>query len=288
MGRRQAPFHPLDRPPPIGALALALVGVTTVQVAINLADWRLAQPLNLPLPGLIKVPLAAETLAALRPEAADLRLIDPAQSEIGWFLERPLHLQPDAPIRPAKSFNVTVRPQATDVLVETGITDPLVGLALETGNGSFLKAIPIVSAGAQVLELDPEILAHGQSGLADLRLICDGRQRPFVREPNPAWRTFTVEPTSQDPPKQTAISRWKLKLPYAALPIGALAAESGATLFDRSVTMYETIDDGRGDKVNRALGDDRWRRAPGEPKRSLKLPLAVRPITDTFWIEIRN
>ena len=551
----------------IGALALALVGLNTVRAAINPADWRLAQPLNLALSGLIKVPLAAETLAALRPEAADLRLIDPAQSEIGWFLERPLRFQPDAPIRPAKSFNVTVSPHATVVLVETGITDPLGGLALETGNGSFLKAvdiegmmeggswqpittgvpfynryqgesrretsftahkwsrlritlddsktdavvitgvhllvvtsgptatvttqsvpitardegpeetrltldmgganldvasflvttdagffarptsvrvrtvehgewverliargllyrdgvgtnagsptnplppnitrleigesvpgrevilvihngdnpplpvsaigaelqpmrlvffarqagryqllvgnpavnlphydlaafadqlktaapntgvfdplgpnplfrpptvlpdpyalgatlnvsdwslrkaIPIVSAGAQVLELDPEILVHGQFDLADLRLVSDGRQRPFVREPNPVWRTLTVEPTSDDPPKQTTVGRWKLKLPYAALPIVAIAAESSATLFDRSVTVYETIDDSRGDKVNRVLGEARWRRAPGEPKRSLKLPLAARPTTDTFWIEIRN
>lgn len=552
-------------------LALATVWFEISQpaahAAINTSDWRQTQSLDIPAPGLIKIPLPAESLGALRPGAADLRVLDPTQGETGWYLERPLHFAPDAPVRDARSFKVTLRPRSTVVLVETGVSSPVGGLALETGAGSYLKAMtiegmgedqvwhpiaagvplyrryqgesrsettfaprpwqrlritlddsttdPVVvtgvrllvvtagpttslvtqpvrivardespretrltldlgsanlevasflvttdeglfirpvsvrirawergewveqtvargllyrdlagtntlgapaltpplfsrlelgasltarevilviqngdspplpinavamelqpvrlvfyarqpghyqllvgnlevpaprydlaafaeqikitqpgsgvlgplrpnelfrpstivpdpfvlgasgdfkdwffrksvqihRAGAQLLELDAEALARARPDLADLRLISDGRQRPFVRDPNPAWRTQTVNWVLDPDPKRSGISRWKIALPFSGLPITSLVAQSAATLFDRTVSLHESVDDGRGDKVDRFLGEARWRRAPGEVARALTLELTLRPITATLWLEIRD
>ena len=115
------------------------MGLNT-SAAVNRAEWRQSQPLEVTAPGLIKVALPAETLGALRPEAADLRLLDPAGAEVGWFLERPLRFAPEALVRRTKSFQVTLKPRATVLLLETGTTLPVAGLALEGGSGPFLKA----------------------------------------------------------------------------------------------------------------------------------------------------
>ena len=550
-------FRVVSRP----LVASLLLSASSSLAAVNRSEWQQSQPLDVAAPGLIKVALPAETLGALRPEAADLRLLDPAGAEVGWFLERPLRFAPEAPVRRVKSFQVMLKPRATVLLLETGTQVPIAGLALEGGSGSFLKAarlegsmdgevwqavadgvplyqryqgetrlqaafaphgwtwlrvtlddartepvpftgarlqlvmsgnlpglerkpvrilareelpsesrltldlgtanldlaalivtsdeglftrvaslrvravehgewaermvsrgllyrdltaggaatpeptrleigesvpgretvlviqngdnpplpvsavsvelspvllvfyarqagrhellagnpgcaaprydltafaeqfktatpqsatfgpsaanpgfqppavvpdpfalgaaldvaawrhrkaVPVTRSGAQQLELDLDVLAHAQTDLADLRLVSDGRQRPFVREAGAGWRTVAVEPAADDAPKQPAVSLWRLKLPHAGLPFVTLGAESSSVLFEREVTLFETVTDPRGEKFRRVLGEARWRHTPGETVRPLTLALTSRPTTDTLLMEIRN
>ena len=527
----------------------------------NRQEWRQIQPIEVSVPGLIKAQLPAETLGALRPDAADLRLLDPVGAEVGWLLERPLRFTPDAPVRQAKAFQSNLKPRATVLLLETGTTLPIAGLGLETGTGSFLKparvegsddgqswqlvadGLPVyqryqgethlqltfpphrwarmrvtlddartepvlftgarlqvvpsgsqmgiehksvrivsreelpgesrlvldigsanldlaalliasseglftrpaslrvrsvdhgnlvehtvargllfrgfstndqptaantrfevgesvpnreavlaiqngdspplpvsaiemellpvqlvfwarqvgrfellagnaecvaprydlstfadqirtatpqtatfgplaanptfrlttvvpdpfamgaaldVSAwrfrrplkisrdGAQQLELDLAILAGARADLADVRLVSEGRQRPFVREGGAGWRSVSVEPVPDNDRKNPEVSRWRLKLPYERLPVVSLSMDSTGALFDREVVVSETGMDSRGEIFRQILGETRWRRTPGVPLRPLTIPLASRPSTDTLWIEVRN
>lgn len=544
------------------ALAALLLSDIAAHAAVNRSEWRQRQSLEVATPGLIKVPLPSESLGALRPEAADLRLLDPAGGEVGWFLERPLRFAPETPVRRVKSFQATLKPRATTLLLETGTPLSIAGLALESGSGSFLKAarvegstdsqtwqpvaegvplyqryqgetrlqttfpphawtwlrvtlddartepvpftgarlqvvtsgaetglerkpvrivareelpgesrltldlgtanldlsalrvtsdegvftraaslrlrmlergawvehtiargllyrdlaadgtatpgptrfeigesvaaretvlviqngdspplpinalemelppvqlvfwarqagrfellagnpecaaprydlaafaeqfktappqsatfsplaanpvfqppavvpdpfalgaaldvsawrhrqpLPIAREGAQQLELDLAALAGAQPDLSDLRLVSEGRQRPFIREDGAGWRTVPVELTSANDPKQPTMSRWKLKLPQAGLPFVLLNAESTSALFEREVTLSEIVTDSRGETANRVLGVAHWRRQPGEVTRSLSLALTSRrPATDTLLLEIGN
>ena len=101
-------------------------------------------------------------------------------------------------------------------------------------------------------------------------------------------RMAGVEPAAADDPKQPALSRWQLKLPQAGLPVVSLTAESPSALFEREVTLSETVTDSRGEMYRRELGSARWRRTPGDVVRSLSFTLGSRPITDTLVLEIRN
>ena len=540
------------------SLILSAPGATA---AVDRSEWRLSQPLDVAAPGLIKVALPAGTLGALRPEAADLRLLDPTGTEVACFLERPLRFAAEAPVRRVKSFQATLKPRATVLLLETGVVSPIAGLALEGGSGSFLKAarlegsedgetwqvvadgvplyqryqgetrlqttfaprawkwlrvtlddarttpvpfidarlqvvtsdnpagaeqrpvrivsreelpdesrltldlgsanldlasllvasdeglftraaslrvrasdggrwtervvargllfrdlgadgtaprgptrleigepvpsreavlviqnggspplpvsavgmelapvrlvfyarqagrhellagnpgaaaprydlvafaeqfktaeprsatlgplaanpayrppavmpdpfalgagldlaawrhrkaVPVARDGAQLLELDLEVLAHARPDLADLRLVSEGRQRPFIREAGEGWRTVPVEPAAADDPKQPAVSIWRLKLPHPGLPVVSLTADSPSALFEREVTVSEIVSDFRGEKSRRVLGEARWRRTPGGIARPFTLALDSGPTTDTLSLEIRN
>ena len=52
--------------------------------------------------------------------------------------------------------------------------------ALDVAPWRFRKAIKEVRAGAQESELDLEVLAHADPGFADLRLVRDGNQLPYI------------------------------------------------------------------------------------------------------------
>ena len=542
-------------------LASLLFSASGATAAVDRSEWRLSQPLDVAAPGLIKVALPAGTLGVLRPEAADLRLLDPAAAEVACFLERPLRFAAEAPVRRVGSFQATLKPRATVLLLETGVASPIAGLALEGGSGSFLKAariegsadgetwqvvadgvplyqryqgetrlrttfaphawkwlrvtlddtrtgpvpftdarlqvvtsgnlpgaerkpvrivsreelpgesrltldlgsanldlasllvasdeglftraaslrvralersgwtervvsrgllfrdlgadgaatreptwleigesvpsreavlviqnggspplpisgvsmelppvrlvfyarqagrhellagnpgataprydlvafaeqfktaeprsatfgplaanpgfqppavmpdpfgfgagldvaawrhrkaVPVARDGAQQLELDLEVLAHARPDLADLRLVSEGRQRPFIREAGEGWRTVPVVSAAADDPKQPAVSIWRLKLPLAGVPFVSLTADSSSTLFEREVTVSETVSDSRGEKSRRVLGEARWRRTPGGTVRPFTLAHDSGPTTDTLWLEIRN
>lgn len=124
-------------------LALALLAGFQGVAAIKRSEWRLNQTVEIAAAGLVKTALPAETLGALRAEAPDLRLLDTAGAEVGWFLERPLRFTPDVPVRRVKSFQTTLQPRVTVLTMETGVSLPIGGLALESGTGSFLKAARI-------------------------------------------------------------------------------------------------------------------------------------------------
>ena len=162
------------------------------------------------------------------------------------------------------------------------------GAALDVSAWRYRKPLAIGRDGAQQVELDPAVLSGARADLSDLRLVSEGHQRPFVRETAAGWRTVPIDTTVADDAKRPTISRWKLKLPRAGLPLVSLDADSVSVLFEREVVLFEEVKDARGEMDRRILGEARWRRTPGERPRRLSLGLSTHPVTDTLWIEIRN
>lgn len=164
----------------------------------------------------------------------------------------------------------------------------VVGTTLDVSPWKFRKALKLLHAGAQQLELDLEVLAHAQAGFQDLRLMRGENQVPYVLERTSITRTltpaFTVTNDLKDPKRTT----WTIKLPQARLPLTRLSCTARSTLFERTVVLYEEIADERGEKSRRHLGSATWVQTPQRQNKELVLTFDTEPMTDTFLLTTDN
>src|SRR5208282_4189685 len=85
--------------------------------------------------------LPVETLDAARPALEDLRLYDDADNEVPYLIERPVPVV--KVVQNVKSFHVSLTPSNTVIVLETGLTQPLDDVTLETPTGSFIKPVRV-------------------------------------------------------------------------------------------------------------------------------------------------
>ncbi|MGD0536037.1 MAG: DUF3999 family protein [Verrucomicrobiota bacterium] len=162
------------------------------------------------------------------------------------------------------------------------------GAPLDTAGWRFRKPVTLPRAGAQQLELDLDVLAHAQPGFDDLRLLRGSNQVPFLIERTTVWRTLTPTVTAANDPERPRVSRWRLTLPQAGLPVTRLTGTSPTPLFRRELLLYEEVPDERGSKHRRVLGSASWTQQPDQPAASLSLICAGTPETDTLFLETDN
>jgi hypothetical protein len=162
------------------------------------------------------------------------------------------------------------------------------GTVLDVAAWKFRKAVKLSRTGAQRIELDLDVLSHAQSGFADLRLLRDGKQLPYILEPTSINRTLTPSVTTASDKKDPTISRWIIKLPRSSLPIARLNCTARTPLFQRVMTLYEELSDDRGDKYRRPLGGASWVQMPGQTRKQFTLPLDASPNSDTVVLEMHN
>jgi hypothetical protein len=162
------------------------------------------------------------------------------------------------------------------------------GTALDTARWSWRKPVQVTRAGVQQFDLDLEVLAGADASFRDLRLMRDGKQRPYVLERTSISRRLTPEVSPADDPKRPTVSRWRIKLPHENLPVTRLTCTSATPLFKRPVTLYEQPRNDRGEKYDRHLGQAHWVRTPPATNAPLELALSARPMTDTFLLETDN
>ncbi len=162
------------------------------------------------------------------------------------------------------------------------------GTALDTGEWGYRKAVKLTHAGVQQLDLDLDVLARADATFQDLRLLRDGKQRPYILERTSISRKLVPEVSSANDPKRPTVSRWRVKLPFTNLPIVRLTAESTSALFRRQVTLYEQPADDRGEKYDRQLGQAMWVHTLPATKTPLELVVNTRPLTDTLILEADN
>jgi hypothetical protein len=238
--------------------ALVATCTLTAQSAPLPAEWQHEQHFEVPAPGLVKMSLPLATLDAARPGLEDLRLYDEAGLEVPYLIERP---RPAGKVvQAAKTFRVTVKAASTVLTLETGLTQPLDGVTLETPASMFLKAVQIEgSADGQTWQA----LAQGQpifrqpSGASQLRLDVPAGTWPWLRltvsdqrsQPIPftaalvhaaAAEPVPVEPvpvtiTSRD--ENPGESRLTLNLGAANLDVAAVQIDTPEPLFTRPVTL---------------------------------------------------
>src|SRR5262249_39813014 len=122
-------------------LSFFALAMFSARAATLPTDWQHEQSFEVPAPGLVKLSLPVETLDAARPGLEDLRLYDDAGNEVPYLIEHPA----PAPriVRNAKSFQTSLNPQNTVVTLETGITNPIDTVALETPANNFIKSVSV-------------------------------------------------------------------------------------------------------------------------------------------------
>jgi hypothetical protein len=162
------------------------------------------------------------------------------------------------------------------------------GAPLDTAGWRFRKPVTLTRAGAQELELDLDVLAHVQPGFDDLRLLRGSNQVPFLLEPTAVFRTLVPTVTAANDPERPRVSRWRLTLPQAGLPVARLTATSPTPLFRRELVLYEEVPDERGSKHRRVLGSASWTQQPDQPAAPWSLSWAGAPETDTLFLETDN
>ena len=130
------------------------------------SGWKYVQPVRIDRSGLLRFSVPLETLSAARAGLEDLRLSDNNGREMPYLLERPI--QPQRTIRPPLSFQVTVKDATTMITLETGLSQALAGVSLQTPTADFLKAVQIEGSNNGITWT---VLAQGQ---------------PVFRQPNGA------------------------------------------------------------------------------------------------------
>ncbi len=166
---------------------------------------------------------------------------------------------------------------------------PLLGAPLDAKDWLYRRPIQLAHAGVQELELDLEALARSRPDYADLRLLRDGNQIPYVLEQPALARSLTLPAESTPDAKRPAVSVWRLALPQTGLPLRRLVLTSATPLFQRQFRLYEKLTGTDGRAYENTLASGAWSRTP-EPgvleTRIFELPDRLR--TDTLWIETDN
>lgn len=162
------------------------------------------------------------------------------------------------------------------------------GSALDTAGWKYRKPLKLTRAGVQQVDLDLDVLAHAEASFRDLRLMRDGKQRPYILERTSIQRKLVPEFTLANDPKRPTVSRWRIKLPHAGLPLLRLTCTSSSALFKRQVMLFEQPTDDRGEKYSRQLAQAQWVRTPPATATPLTLVLAMPPVTDTLILETDN
>jgi len=162
------------------------------------------------------------------------------------------------------------------------------GAALDVTAWKYRKPLKISRAGAQQLELDLDVLGHAQPDFRDLRLLHGGNQVPYIIERTSISRALAPVVTATNDAKDPTLSRWRIQLPQANLPVTRLSCLTRTALFQRDVTLYEVLTDEQGEKYRHNLSSASWIQKPDRKSREFFLPLDNSPQSDTLFLETHN
>lgn len=212
----------------------------------------------MPKAGLVKVGLPATTLDASQPGLADLRVQTETGRELAYWVEQ-TKARPAAAFR-AKSFRVELRTAETVLTIETGRSEPLEAVSLQTLAGNFIKPARVegstdgqnwkVLAEAQAvfrqpngalrlgISFEPQVVSHIRVSIDDSRtgptpfsgaelVVAGGVALPL--EAAPARIAERQEVGGQ--------SRFAIDLGAANLFLAGLRLETPEPLFTRNWTL---------------------------------------------------
>ena len=162
------------------------------------------------------------------------------------------------------------------------------GAALDVSAWKFRKPVKMSGAGAQQLELDLDVLAHGQPGFADLRLMSGSNQVPYIIQRTSISRSLGPTVTLANDAKNPKSSRWLVKLPKANLPLTRLTCVTTTPLFQRSMTLAAEETDERGNTFYRQLGSGTWTQTLDRKTKEFSLRLDSVARSDTLILETEN
>ncbi len=230
----------------------------SVNGAVAPNEWQFRQTINVPVAGLIRVNLPAETLNAARPDLADLRVIDAGGHEIPYALEQPKP-RPETSARP-KEFRPELAFKQTILHITTGTDAALAGVTLDLPPGPrFTKAARVegsqdeitwrvLTDGAPIFRSDNAAgrtrVSFPEGALLFLRIIIDDSRS----EPVPVTGAELILSGAQAPTEPIAlrvksreenagVTRIELDLGAANLHVASLGIATPEGLFTRHLTV---------------------------------------------------
>jgi len=163
-----------------------------------------------------------------------------------------------------------------------------VGTPLDTAKWRYRKKVQVSCAGVQQLDLDLDVLARADESFRDLRLLRGGNQHPYLLERTSQSRKLVPAVSTAADARQPTVSRWRIQLPAANLPIMRLTCTTTSPLFQRQLLLSEQVTNERGEQWNRQLGQAAWVRTPPATGVPLDLIVTQRPLTDTLILTTDN
>ncbi len=118
-----------------------LLAACSLSAAELPSAWKNYQPITLAQSGLVRFSVPPETLDAARSGLEDLRIHDAQGREVPFDLDRPV--QRAALTAAPRKFISKIETNATVAFIETGLTQPVVGVTLQTPARDFLKAVRV-------------------------------------------------------------------------------------------------------------------------------------------------
>ncbi|MBK9138769.1 MAG: DUF3999 family protein [Verrucomicrobia bacterium] len=218
--------------------------------------WRYVQEVAVAEPGVCRLILPPETLGVARADLGDVRLLGPQNGVVPYTVER---LLPEpARIAAPRSFAVTLAARWTIVLIETGFTQAVDQLTLQTPAASFIKAVAVEGSadGHEWEELARGVPIFRQAGSsqvaiplprrrwAAVRLTVDDRQSPpititgaMIRAAGTDTPTDVVAAELLERTEREGVSRIRVRLPAANLLVASIELASSESLFTREVAL---------------------------------------------------
>lgn len=279
--------------------------------AITPNAWRHRQTLEVSAGGLVRAELSPETLDAARGGLEDLRILDSAGNEVPYLSERPEPRPGSMLVPKAFRYSADAENQTTTLVIETGATEPLVGVTLDTPASTFLK--PVRVEGSNDGETWQEItigqpIFRQPGGAENRRVTLDKTAWPFLRltlddrrsQPVPFTGARLHTPGVPAPSKAVPITiksrdespgvtRLAVDLGAANLPVAVLRIETPEPLFTREVTLAVPEVSGEGIR-ERTIGHAVIYRVgiDGKSEARLEIPLEQQIRTRELILLIRN
>lgn len=163
------------------------------------------------------------------------------------------------------------------------------GAAIDLKPWTYRKPVGPPVVGVLQIELDMDVLAHSQNNFADLRVVQNGHQIPFVISPSTGTATLKPSFIDEPDPKRPQVSRWKIELPIAQLPVLSLRARSSAPLFNRTFLLQSQDEDSYGNPITHFHGTAQWIKSVSDSQNAqLHLDLQGQRLPTSVMLETDN
>ena len=194
------------------------------------------------------------------------------------------------PLRQGKASGVALGRLMANPSFKEPVALPAVdakGAAIDLAAWKYRKVISPHRTGVIRLEVDPAVLAHAELSLADLRLIQNGRQIPFLLSPSKGQRSIRPEVIGAADAKRPTVSIWNVTMPRAGLPVASLTADSKTPLFERNFVAAMKQEPPHSARMTH-IGSGRWVKSSLNDNSQLAMHIQASRLPETFVLETDN
>lgn len=194
-------------------------------------------------------------------------------------------------LKEAKSVSINTSLQEASDYKVPSFDLALKGTPIDLSEWKYSRPILLEKQGWQRITLDPLTLSHANERLSDLRIVSNGKQIPYLLRKHSRGEWINLEASEESKAPHSDVSTWKIKLPYTRMPIQAFSARTTESVFDRTFSLYEKLEN-RGRTHSLILISGRWTANDSSNSSShqdnlyLSLNHTTKLNGDTLWLDL--